>query len=151
MEISAERPTFQDQQVARNALPLLATALSERGEEEVSFQLRADPTRPAIPVPDKALHLLVLILSGMAEGKEVSVLTADSEVGTQRAADILGVSRPHLVKMLETGVIPFKKTGTHRRVLLADLLVYDARQKAARRQQLQFLATEAQELNLGYE
>ena len=87
----------------------------------------------------------------MADGKGISVVPTDASISTQQAADRLTVSRPHLIKLLEGGVIPFKKVGSHRRILLEDLLAYEARQKAVRRERLQFLAGQAQELNLGYE
>ena len=64
---------------------------------------------------------------------------------------MLNVSRPHIVKLLEEGVIPFKKVGSHRRILLDDLLTYEAQHKANRKANLRFLAEQAQDLNLGYE
>lgn len=69
----------------------------------------------------------------------------------QQAADILNVSRPHVLKLLEEGIIPFKKVGSHRRILLDDLLVYANQQKDTRKEQLRFLTQQAQVLNLGYE
>lgn len=84
-------------------------------------------------------------------GKAISLLPSDSELITQQAADILNVSRPHVVKLLEEGVIPFKKVGSHRRILLEDLLVYANQQKETRKEHLQFLTQQAQALNLGYE
>lgn len=69
----------------------------------------------------------------------------------QQAADILNVSRPHVLKLLEEGIIPFKKVGSHRRILLDDLLVYANQQKDTRKEQLRFLTQQAQALNLGYE
>ena len=87
----------------------------------------------------------------MAKGKSIALLLSDSEISTQQAADILNVSRPHLIKLLEEGRIPFKKVGTHRRIKLNDLLEYQSKIKNERRQHLDTLAKEAQELNLGYE
>ena len=69
----------------------------------------------------------------------------------QQAAGLLQVSRPHLVKLLEEGLIPFRKVGSHRRLLLRDILSYEAQQKERRLDHLRFLAQQAQELNLGYE
>ncbi len=105
----------------------------------------------SVVIPEKALHLLAMILSSMAQGKAVSLVPADSELSTQQAADLLHVSRPHLVKLLEAGSIPFKKVGTHRRILVEDVLQYQDRQKGVRNEQLQFLTGQAQDLNLGYE
>jgi excisionase family DNA binding protein len=63
---------------------------------------------------------------------------------------MLNVSRPHLIKLLEEGQIPYKKVGSHRRIELKDILEYEDRQKKNRKTQLDFLAQQAQELNLGY-
>lgn len=87
----------------------------------------------------------------MAQGKAISLFPSDSEVGTQQADDLLNVSRPHLVKLLEAGVIPHKKVGSHRRVMVEDLLGYATQQKNIRSEHLQFLAQQAQDLNLGYD
>ena len=87
----------------------------------------------------------------MAEGTTISLIPSDSELSTQQAADMLNVSRPHIIKLLETGVIPFKKVGTHRRISLDALLAYDTEQKQVRKASLEFLAQQAQDLNLGYE
>jgi excisionase family DNA binding protein len=77
-------------------------------------------------------------------------MPSDAEVSTQQAAEMLHVSRPHIVKLLEQGSIPFKKVGSHRRILLEDLLKYDQGLKQQQEKSLEFLAQQAQELNLGY-
>ena len=87
----------------------------------------------------------------MAQENTVPLMPSDSEVSTRQAADILNVSRPHVVKLLEEGAIPFKRVGSHRRILLEDLLMYTNQQTETRREQLQFLTRQAQTLNLGYE
>ena len=87
----------------------------------------------------------------MAQEKIISPIPSDLEVSTQQAADILNVSRPHVVKLLEEWIIPFKRVGSHRRILLEDLLLYANQQKETRKEQLQFLTQQAQALNLGYE
>jgi len=74
-----------------------------------------------------------------------------AELTTQEAADLLNVSRPHLVKLLEEGVLPFHKTGKHRRVLFADLMCYREQREGASHAAMDELAKQAQELRLGYE
>jgi excisionase family DNA binding protein len=86
----------------------------------------------------------------MAEGKAVQVSPVEAELSTQEAADMLGVSRPFLVKLLEQGKIPFKKVGSHRRIELKNLQAYERKQKAIREKNLAFLAKQAQDLNPGY-
>ena len=94
--------------------------------------------------------MLFDILSNMAEGKSVTLIPSDSEVSTQQAADMLNVSRPHIIKLLEDGAIPFKKVGSHRRIQLKDLMKYEKSLKANREKQLEILAKQAQLNNLGY-
>lgn len=154
MEAVVERPTLQDQQVARESLRFFTEAIAQKESAGLSIQIQSGPSQDssfAVIIPAKALQLLVVILSSMAEGKTISLIPSDSEVSTQQAADILNVSRPHVVKLLEEGAIPFKKVGSHRRMLLEDLLLYANQQKETRKEQLQFLTQQAQALNLGYE
>lgn len=128
---------------------MLTQAIAQRKSEGVSIQIQQSSF--SVTIPAKALHLLAVILSSMAQGKAVSLIPSSSEVSTQQAADLLGVSRPHVVKLLEKGVIPHKKVGSHRRILLEDLLAYEAQQKELRKERLQFLAGQAQDLNMGYD
>ena len=104
-----------------------------------------------VELPTSALQLLMEILSELADGNAVKVVPVHAELTTQEAADMLNVSRPHLVKLLEEGVLPFHKTGRHRRVRFADLMVYrDARQKESESAMAE-LAAQAQQLRMGYE
>jgi len=87
----------------------------------------------------------------MADEKSNTLIPSDAELTTQQAADILNVSRPHIVKLLEEGEIPFKKAGAHRRIELKALVAYDKKLKKTRDKKLAFLAKQAQDLNLGYD
>ncbi|MDO1451477.1 helix-turn-helix domain-containing protein [Rhodocytophaga aerolata] len=152
METLIRRPTSQDRKVAEKSLVTLnktAAAIS-KGKSNV-VKIKIQESDEFITVPRKALDLLFSILSNMAEGKSISLIPSDSEVSTQQAADILNVSRPHIVKLLEEGKIPFKKVGSHRRILLQDLIQYEAAIGEQRAKSFEFLAKQAQELNLGYE
>lgn len=111
----------------------------------------ATSTAHAIDVPTAALGLLVDILSELASGNAVKVVPIHAELTTQEAADMLNVSRPHLVKLLEAGDLPFHRTGKHRRVRFADLMDYKAQRDRAAQEATQELADQAQELGMGYE
>ena len=103
-----------------------------------------------ITLPANAARLLLEMLVQMAEGKAVTLLPTHAELTTQQAADILNVSRPFLVRLLEHGQIPYRKVGTHRRILLSDVIAYKERTDTARARSLDELANLSQELDLGY-
>jgi len=100
-----------------------------------------DGTRLRLPTP--AIRVLKEALRNMALGQSVALVPLDRQLTTQRAADLLGVSRPHLVKVLDMGQLPYHKTGSHRRIYLKDLLAYQKSRDAARRRSLNRLAREA--------
>ena len=144
--------TKAERQIAAKSLESLMAAsgdLEKSGGKGVELVIQE--TGSLITIPKKALQLLFAVLQNMAAGQAVSLIPSDSELSTQQAADMLNVSRPHVVKLLERGDIPFKKVGSHRRVLLKDLLSYDRRLSEERESQLDFLSDQAQRLDLGYE
>jgi excisionase family DNA binding protein len=104
-----------------------------------------------VELPTSALRLLVDILSELAEGNAVKVVPIHAELTTQEAADMLNVSRPHVVMLLETGALRFHKAGKHRRVRFADLMAFKAERDRTSTEAMEALAKQAQELRLGYE
>lgn len=102
----------------------------------------------ALPLPAPVFQVLVQVLKQLAGGRGVSVVPVDVELTTQQAADILLVSRPYLVGLLEAGKIPFRKVGSKRRLLAADVLDYKAKEDRRRDACLADLAAEAQRLGL---
>lgn len=104
-----------------------------------------------VELPTSALRLLATILAEQANGNTVKVVPIHAELTTQDAADLLNVSRPHLVKLLEDGVLPFYKTGKHRRVRVAELVLFKDQRQRASLLAMEELAEQAQELKLGYE
>lgn len=99
-------------------------------------------------LPAPALALLRELVHQLARDQAVAVVATGKELTTQEAADILNVSRPYLIKLLEQGEIPFAMVGTHRRILVSDLLAYKRRRDAARRQALVELTQLSQEWGL---
>jgi excisionase family DNA binding protein len=101
-------------------------------------------------LPENIYNVLRLIVDALAEGHTVTVLPDDRQLTTQQAADILRVSRPHLIKLLERGEIPFDRTGTHRRVRAQDVLEYRRKRSAERQEQLRNLTQLSQDVEGHY-
>jgi excisionase family DNA binding protein len=141
-------PTEQDVKLARKS----SRRLSGFGRQEtLKVQIRGGGhTTETVELPRAAVGLLVRILAEMAEGNAITIMPTQAELTTQRAAEMLGVSRPFLIQQLEAGKIPFRKVGTHRRIQLRDLMDYQRRIDAKREKALDELAAQAQELKMGY-
>jgi excisionase family DNA binding protein len=102
----------------------------------------------ALDLPDEVLDLLKEVVQALMQGQVVTVVAGERELTSQESADILNVSRPYLVKLLEAGDIPFVKTGTHRRIRFSDLMNYKKIRDAERRRGLARLSQLSQEAGL---
>lgn len=139
-------PTETEVMLAAESSQRLAASLSS-GDQA---RLRLIDGDTDVTVPVVAIHMLVDILNQMALGNAVSLVPIHAELTTQQAADLLSVSRPYLVKQLESGAIPFHKLGRHRRIRYCDLMAYQAQVDQDGREAVDALTAEAQELGLGY-
>lgn len=139
-------PDDVDQRLVAESSRQLVGVLAARKRK--SYRLTIDGKDCEIPVA--ALRMLKDLLVQLSLGNSVTLIPIHAELTTQEAADLLSVSRPYMVKLLETGRIPHRVVGTHRRVLLKDLMDYKRRSDQARLKALEELAADAQELGLGY-
>ena len=114
------------------------------------LKLKITETDEQVELPAVAVRLLVDLLSAIAEGNAVALTLIHAELTTQQAAELIGVSRPFLIKQLEDGVIPYRQVGTRRRVLFSDLMKYKHEMDESRTKALDELTEQAQELDLGY-
>ena len=134
---------------AANAAEALATHLRNHPTPSGRVVLLVDDapeTKVSVPAP--AFKLLIDVLAELAKGNAVTVAPVHQELTTQQAAELLNVSRPYLVSLLETGALPYRKVGTHRRVRLADVLAYQNADEEQRRERQRTLTREAEELGL---
>ncbi|MBC3235702.1 MULTISPECIES: helix-turn-helix domain-containing protein [Pseudomonas] len=129
----------------------LASLLSTKFETQRIDIFDKEDKPHTLVLPTSALRLLVDILGELAIGNAVKVVPVHAELTSQEAADLLNVSRPHLVKMLEEGAIPFTKTGRHRRIRFSDLMAFKQRRDEESQEAMEALANQAQELGMGYD
>ncbi len=122
------KPSKEEQRVAMESYNALAEVLESLRKDNPEIEI--EETREKIRIPLNALKLLAKILKVTSQGKPISIVPIATEMTTQAAADLLGCSRPHLVKLLEEGEIEFTKIGKHRRVKFEDVMAYKKRMKA---------------------
>lgn len=152
MNITAEK---------RSVVPSLA----EVEQAKVSSRQIAELTAKAAPEPryaltdhkgteielsESAFRVLVEALNAMAGGNAVMLIPIEAEVTTQQAAELLNVSRPYLVSLLESGEIAYRNVGRYRRIRYQDILDYQTRRAHRRKDTMDELVAQAQELNMGY-
>ena len=150
-ELESPLPAEREVAAALESQRALAACLSTRFETQRITIFDEKNRAHALELPTSALRLLVDILAELADGNAVRVVPIHAELTTQDAADMLNVSRPHLVKLLESGALPFHKAGKHRRVRFADLMAFKAQRDRTSSLAMEELARQAQELRLGYE
>jgi excisionase family DNA binding protein len=137
-------PLPEESTLARTALAKLERAIRAKCSVRLDF---ADGTDDIV-VPQSALAALGQALTNIARGESFNILSVDAELTTQQAADQIGVSRPYLIKLLDEGRIAYRKVGTHRRIMAAELMHYKNADDAARRAAADALAAETYELGL---
>lgn len=138
----------RDAELAQRAARRIGEYLTMHpGVDPVKFQgeLTGDD---ALVMPREAAVLLAQILGYLANGEGVNVMPDSAELTTQQAAEFLNVSRPYLIKLLETEQIPFRRVGTHRRIRFRDLRLYRSRDDMERRQAADELTQLSQDLGL---
>lgn len=144
--LTPEIPSQAEMEVAKKTKDMLADRLGTL----VTFDVKALSlaSQPTLKIPVSAARLLVEILDEMSRGNAVKIVPVRAELTTQQAADLLNVSRPTMIQMLEEGTIPFRKVGTHRRVCLEEVIAYKRQLEADRRAALAELVAYDQEIGL---
>ena len=142
-------PTPKASEQANEALRLLGRMRGKK-PRVLRVQPEGDAGEVAVTVPREAFELFLEVLGQMANGNAVTIVPVHAELTTQQAADLLNVSRPYLIGLLDEGQIPFRLVGTHRRIQVADLVAFKERDDRRRKDALDELAAEAQKHQLGY-
>lgn len=142
----ARKPSKAEQILALESYAVLAASLNELRTK--SPEIEIEETKDKIRIPLYALKLLAKILKVTSQGKPISIVPMATEMTTQAAAELIGCSRPHLVKLLEKGEIKFTKVGKHRRILYEDIIVYKKKMKAHQERLLGEIMRSDEELGL---
>ncbi len=106
------------------------------------------PDGSHVPIPLSVYELLHEIVHHMARGDSITLVPRHKELTTQQAAEVLNISRPFLIKLLDRGEMPYRREGTHRRIALEDVLDYRDRRSAKRQRGIEHLAQRSQDLNI---
>lgn len=128
------KPSKHDQKVASESYDALASVIEQINSEQPEIEI--EETSEKIKIPLSALRLLGDILKAMSQGKLISLIPISTEVTTQAAAEFIGCSRPHLVKLLEDGKIAFTKVGKHRRIKFDDIMKFKKQMKEQQKQNI---------------
>jgi excisionase family DNA binding protein len=143
-------PSQADTELARESSRILATHKPGR-RASVRIRIIDDGDEAeTVSVPASALRSFLHILTEMSQGNAVTLIPTHSELTTQQAAELLNVSRPYVVKLLDEGRMPSRSVGKYRRVRFDDLMAYKQKDDQARAKVLDQLTAEAQELGMGY-
>lgn len=149
-DVQAKRvqPGSIDAEVAGRAVRRIKDYLMRSPEQPTVHVVGEHGDEDPLILPREAVTLLAFILAQAAEGRGVTVIPSHAELTTQQAADMLNVSRPYVIKLLETGEIPFRLIGKHRPIKCEDLQEYKRRDDAERRTAADELAALGQELGI---
>jgi excisionase family DNA binding protein len=150
MQTQNQLPSIEESALAKLCSQELAAILETRQEVQTfSVQDKSGEVH-SVNMPVSALRLLVDVLTELGEGNTVKLVPIHAELTTQEAADLLNVSRPTLIKLLDDGEIPFHRSGNRRKVRFADLRQYQEMLEQNRLKTLEDLSDLDQELGLGY-
>lgn len=142
-------PNEQEVALAKEVSRELSALMTTKDETQ-EITVRRGDSEQVVRLPASAVEMLMDILVNISMGNAVQIVPVHAEMTTQEAAELLMVSRPYLIKLLDEGKIDHRKVGTHRRVKYCDVLKYKEAHESARKKALDELAQEAQEMGMGY-
>lgn len=144
----SKRLSKSEQRIAEKSHEALSQILEH--SHFTMIEIEIEETKEKLQIPLRAMELFNEILKAMSQGKPIAIVPIATEVTTQKAAEILGCSRPHLVKLLENGKLDFVKVGRHRRIKFEDVVNYKQKMKAEQKSRLVEMMHNDEELG-GYD
>ena len=146
MHYTVQKPSDEERKIAYDSFQALKDSVKHLNNDTPEIEI--EETGEKIKIPLSALHLLVEVLDTMKQGKPFSLVPIAAEMTTQAAAECLNCSRPHVVKLLEEGKIPFTKVGRHRRIKMEDLSEFKKSLKATSKAAIVGMMQDAEEMGL---
>lgn len=144
-------PTVEDTKKAETVIRDISSFSEKRKIKNLELALNFQGNTKNLQLPSAFMPFLMDILNEIAHGNTVTIVPSNKEFTTQEAADILNVSRPFIIKILESGEMPFHKIGAHRRIQAKDLMSFKHKMQRRSDDALEELAKISQEDKLGYE
>lgn len=144
--LDLHKPSKEEQRTALESYDALAASIKQLSSENPEIEI--EETAEKIKIPLNALKLLADILKEISKGNPISIVPVATEMTTQAAAEFLGCSRPHIVKLVEEGKIPYTKVGKHRRIKFEDAANFKKEMKSVQKINLQKLMESDEESGL---
>ncbi len=136
--------------LARLSSQELSAVMESNGEAQQLNVIDKSGTTHEVQIPSSALKLMIEVLTQLGQGNSVSITPIHAELTTQEAADLLNMSRPTLIKLLDAGGLPHSRKGNRRKVAYSDVILYKQKLEQQRIEALDELSALDQDLGMGY-
>jgi excisionase family DNA binding protein len=147
-QVPINNPTRQERKIAQEGFEKLIEAINDIGHPENTPEISISETGEPIKIPLQALKMLAEILKNYKDGNAVSILPVGTSFTTQKAAEFLNCSRPHVVKLIDQGKLKAEMVGRHRRIQFDDLIEYKNNLVSERKEALIELMKNSEDLGL---
>lgn len=143
-------PSPEEISLAQISSQELSAVLETNGAIQNFNVVGKDGENHRVQLPTSAVKLMIEVLTQLGQGNSVSITPVHAELTTQEAADLLNMSRPSFIKLLDAGELPHSRTGNRRKVAFVDVMTYKQALEQKRLEALDELSALDQELGLGY-
>ncbi|AUI88979.1 DNA-binding protein (plasmid) [Vibrio azureus] len=150
MNTATKLPSAEDMALAKLGSQELSAVIEINGEAQRINVVDKSGNTHGVTIPASALNMMIEVLTQLGQGNSVSITPIHAELTTQEGADMLNMSRPTFIKLLDSGDIPYSRTGNRRKVAYVDLMEYKNRLEENRLADLAELSALDQEMDMGY-